>query len=1008
MAGPDGRHDDVGLGHYCLLAGIMALGAWLRLTQLDAHGLWVDEYITLARCLLSPWELIQSLYYQGPADLTPDYSPPLYHLLVGLFLRFGHGDLQAKLPGILFSVATIWLLWMIGRRFFNPRVGLYAAFLFSVSVYMIHYARNVRPYGVILFLLLAGLYSCFEGVRTGKRRYWILYALVSAAGMWTLLTTVGNMAGLGLAVLAQSGATWIAAGRGKFPMKAVGWYAAATGVAFALYLPWSPAHALVVRISQVDFPPTGVQNITWAGFVSAFSQFVSYMGAPGWFKSVSFCLAVAGVVRCLDRDRLVSLLYLASWAAIPLVIFLLMDINYPFFSRRIITCYFLLFFLIALGVDLLTAWLSRWGRYTSLAVGMSLAMAYGIQNVNTLHSFYNASMSEYKEAMLHVFLSKGNMDSLYTTNGLLSFMQKWYLPGVFDTIGTTGNRSYKRLLVGYTVSSASAPSSEDHDTAFEQRHPPFTEFKYYSYRDRFSRVGVVNRSPLVLTPDAAGICRYSAAFDDMAVFRDAADWRNIIPETQTRTLRVEQRGRPGSVTFRFDAGKRTIAGEVVAEVGAVLNAFLDQPTQDAVRVWIGRDGEEGVPAGSFGVGDFSPWEGSAREPYGKRHAAKTVRADVSGARQVWVRLEFQSGWTRSSLDVDGLKVSMAVEPGSEDAPAWRELENIRRNTGIVLWSPEETPACGRQLFAFALAEDVPGAPWLGTLALRRDFLARYPGLAPVHVVEQAGKPVYELYDPFLDRPFVTVNSPERRRYSLPEPIGEARGLATQGEVHFPVLDVDGTPYPLPWRFPPGTVTMVTPGGEGHAVFRPLFDKQSFDPGQFDAQSNVVQNGREPCLRCKDDKACSFTYLFHSQALMTDMSLSYLPRLFCDPGRANRIRVLYSPDNAAYTVLDEVRSDGSNGWTEFSGARTIRVPVGKPRHFGWIRFELANEGCQVWSEPRNPLVIGVRLDARNLAPLRLDRTTLTIVPRLDNPNNFSLDMSAIPERFPGGVLRKALP
>jgi mannosyltransferase len=105
--------------------GVAGLALVLRLFHLGAWSFWHDEALTI-------------LLAQKPmADLVRITAavvhPPLYFLLVKLFLLFGHNEFVVRLPSALGSVGAVILLYLIGRDLFDQQVGLVSAFIMAIS-----------------------------------------------------------------------------------------------------------------------------------------------------------------------------------------------------------------------------------------------------------------------------------------------------------------------------------------------------------------------------------------------------------------------------------------------------------------------------------------------------------------------------------------------------------------------------------------------------------------------------------------------------------------------------------------------------------------------------------------------------------------------------------------------------------------------------------------------------------------------------------------------------------
>jgi hypothetical protein len=95
-----------------------------------------------------------------------------------------------RLPAFAAFLATIPLLWWTARQRYSQTVALGAAALLAISPLAILYASDARwpPYA-----LLAGTASwgvLFRAIDTGSRRWWIGYALVVAAAVYTNATLV--------------------------------------------------------------------------------------------------------------------------------------------------------------------------------------------------------------------------------------------------------------------------------------------------------------------------------------------------------------------------------------------------------------------------------------------------------------------------------------------------------------------------------------------------------------------------------------------------------------------------------------------------------------------------------------------------------------------------------------------------------------------------------------------------------------------------------------------------
>src|SRR3989338_10447644 len=123
-----------------LLLGIILLGLFLRLYQLDIENLWQDEGFTLME-VDRPTLKDSFLAVWGP----PEGTPPFYFLLLHLWVRVGgSSDFNLRLPSVIFGVISISLLFLVGKELFGVRTALMSAFIMSISMLQILYSQEAR------------------------------------------------------------------------------------------------------------------------------------------------------------------------------------------------------------------------------------------------------------------------------------------------------------------------------------------------------------------------------------------------------------------------------------------------------------------------------------------------------------------------------------------------------------------------------------------------------------------------------------------------------------------------------------------------------------------------------------------------------------------------------------------------------------------------------------------------------------------------------------------------
>jgi mannosyltransferase len=123
----------------------LVLGAF----QAGRPELWRDELRSWSAASRDLGDLFHLL---GQTDAAVSLY---YVILHGWISVFGDSALALRAPSVIAMAATAAMVGLIGRRLYNPQVGLVAGLLFAVIPNVSRFAQEVRPYALTLFL--AGL-----------------------------------------------------------------------------------------------------------------------------------------------------------------------------------------------------------------------------------------------------------------------------------------------------------------------------------------------------------------------------------------------------------------------------------------------------------------------------------------------------------------------------------------------------------------------------------------------------------------------------------------------------------------------------------------------------------------------------------------------------------------------------------------------------------------------------------------------------------------------------------
>ena len=168
---------------------LVALG--LRLWQLNSD-LWYDELISL-------------LDYFRPqmGQIVTSFASQNQHMLYSILAHtsisvFGESAAAVRLPSVLFGVASLWALFLLGRRLIGIRESLLACSLMTVSYHHVWFSQNARGYmGLLLFSTLA-TWLFLEALKQNTWKLWIGYAVAVSLGMWLHMTMAFVVAAHGL------------------------------------------------------------------------------------------------------------------------------------------------------------------------------------------------------------------------------------------------------------------------------------------------------------------------------------------------------------------------------------------------------------------------------------------------------------------------------------------------------------------------------------------------------------------------------------------------------------------------------------------------------------------------------------------------------------------------------------------------------------------------------------------------------------------------------------------
>src|SRR3989344_1581378 len=131
---------------------ILLLAFILRLVNLN-QSLWWDEAINIVYARSSDLWWFVTKYSVG------DFHPPgWFAILWGWGYVFGFSEISVRLPSVIFGVATVWLIYLLGKELFSRKVGLLAALFLAIAPLHIYYSQEARMYVFAAFAVTLSFY----------------------------------------------------------------------------------------------------------------------------------------------------------------------------------------------------------------------------------------------------------------------------------------------------------------------------------------------------------------------------------------------------------------------------------------------------------------------------------------------------------------------------------------------------------------------------------------------------------------------------------------------------------------------------------------------------------------------------------------------------------------------------------------------------------------------------------------------------------------------------------
>jgi len=161
-----------------ILLSILILAALLRLLQLGSESLWYDEAVTVAIVRLD-WEAFWKVLSHFEANMG------LYYCLLRLWVNLGESEFVLRSLSALTGVLAVGLVYVLGKRLFDTKVGLMGAALLATNSFHIQYSQEARGYSLMVLLTTLSSLFFLRAIEHSSRNEWAGYILTATLAVYT-------------------------------------------------------------------------------------------------------------------------------------------------------------------------------------------------------------------------------------------------------------------------------------------------------------------------------------------------------------------------------------------------------------------------------------------------------------------------------------------------------------------------------------------------------------------------------------------------------------------------------------------------------------------------------------------------------------------------------------------------------------------------------------------------------------------------------------------------------
>ncbi len=157
---------------------LLILASFLRLYKIEDYMIFLGDE---GRDVLVVYNILHGdLTLLGPTSSVGGFflGPIYYYFMVPFLWIFNYNPLGPAVMVAIFGIATVFLIYKIGKEFFSFHVGLIAALIYSISPLVVVYSRSSWNPNIMPFFSLLTLYILYKALNKNSRKLLILTGIL--------------------------------------------------------------------------------------------------------------------------------------------------------------------------------------------------------------------------------------------------------------------------------------------------------------------------------------------------------------------------------------------------------------------------------------------------------------------------------------------------------------------------------------------------------------------------------------------------------------------------------------------------------------------------------------------------------------------------------------------------------------------------------------------------------------------------------------------------------------